>query len=89
MAQVAEIKYGQKVMEKETEKKISEIEGLCAVEVERCWCAEAHCKAGCGSRRAVGNLQRCKRTKDGVVRKSGGVSLLIAASALGYSSDHN
>lgn len=29
MAQVAEIKFGQKVMEKETEKKISEIEGLC------------------------------------------------------------
>lgn len=28
MAQVAEIKFGQKVMEKETEKKISEIEGL-------------------------------------------------------------
>lgn len=28
VAQVAEIKYGQKVMEKETEKKISEIEGL-------------------------------------------------------------
>lgn len=27
MAQVAEITYGQKVMEKETEKKISEIEG--------------------------------------------------------------
>lgn len=27
VAQVAEIKYGQKVMEKETEKKISEIEG--------------------------------------------------------------
>ena len=31
VAQVAEIKYGQKVMEKETEKKISEIEGLCQV----------------------------------------------------------
>lgn len=30
MAQVAEIKFGQKVMEKETEKKISEIEGVCA-----------------------------------------------------------
>lgn len=29
MAQVAEIKYGQKVMEKETEKRISEIEGVC------------------------------------------------------------
>lgn len=29
VAQVAEIKFGQKVMEKETEKKISEIEGLC------------------------------------------------------------
>lgn len=29
MAQVAEIKFGQKVMEKETEKKISEIEGVC------------------------------------------------------------
>lgn len=28
VAQVAEIKFGQKVMEKETEKKISEIEGL-------------------------------------------------------------
>lgn len=28
MAQVAEIKFGQKVMEKETEKKISGIEGL-------------------------------------------------------------
>lgn len=28
MAQVAEIKFGQKVMEKETEKKISQIEGL-------------------------------------------------------------
>lgn len=28
MAQVAEIKFEQKVMEKETEKKISEIEGL-------------------------------------------------------------
>lgn len=28
MAQVAEIKFGQKVMEKETEKRISEIEGL-------------------------------------------------------------
>lgn len=27
VAQVAKIKYGQKVMEKETEKKISEIEG--------------------------------------------------------------
>ena len=27
VAQVAEIKYGQKVMEKETEKKISQIEG--------------------------------------------------------------
>lgn len=27
MAQVSEIKFGQKVMEKETEKKISEIEG--------------------------------------------------------------
>lgn len=36
MAQVAEIKFGQKVMEKETEKKISEIEGLCPeVEEER------------------------------------------------------
>lgn len=31
MAQVAEIKFGQKVMEKETEKKISEIEGLYSV----------------------------------------------------------
>lgn len=29
VAQVAEIKFGQKVMEKETEKKISEIEGVC------------------------------------------------------------
>lgn len=28
VAQVAEIKFGQKVMEKETEKKISAIEGL-------------------------------------------------------------
>lgn len=28
VAQVAEIKFGQKVMEKETEKRISEIEGL-------------------------------------------------------------
>lgn len=28
MAQVSEIKFGQKVMEKETEKKISEIEGM-------------------------------------------------------------
>lgn len=28
MAQVSEIKFGQKIMEKETEKKISEIEGL-------------------------------------------------------------
>lgn len=28
VAQVAEIKFGQKVMEKETEKKISQIEGL-------------------------------------------------------------
>lgn len=27
MAQVSEIKFGQKVMEKETEKRISEIEG--------------------------------------------------------------
>lgn len=36
VAQVAEIKFGQKVMEKETEKKISEIEGLCPeVEEER------------------------------------------------------
>lgn len=31
VAQVAEIKFGQKVMEKETEKKISQIEGLCSV----------------------------------------------------------
>lgn len=31
VAQVAEIKFGQKVMEKETEKKISEIEGLYVV----------------------------------------------------------
>ncbi len=31
VAQVAEIKFGQKVMEKETEKKISQIEGLCPV----------------------------------------------------------
>ncbi len=31
VAQVAEIKFGQKVMEKETEKKISEIEGLYSV----------------------------------------------------------
>lgn len=28
LAQVAEIKFSQKVMEKETEKKISEIEGI-------------------------------------------------------------
>ena len=30
VAQVAEIKFSQKVMEKETEKRISEIEGTCA-----------------------------------------------------------
>lgn len=36
MAQVAEIHFQQKVMEKETEKKISEIEGLS-------WCFECHC----------------------------------------------
>lgn len=35
MAQVAEIKFGQKVMEKETEKKISEIEGLYSVKDEK------------------------------------------------------
>lgn len=40
VAQVAEIKFGQKVMEKETEKKISAIEGLypAVKEEERSWC---------------------------------------------------
>lgn len=49
MAQVAEIKFGQKVMEKETEKKISEIEGVCLLYLlcelggwESSWIQRAH-----------------------------------------------
>lgn len=37
VAQVAEIKFGQKIMEKETEKKISEIEGLFPVVGKERW----------------------------------------------------
>lgn len=48
MAQVAEITYGQKVMEKETEKRISEIEG--EREIPACLFLKPRSVAGGGGR---------------------------------------